>query len=158
MVYLVQNVSKIHDFVFLSRFYKLSVLLFCFAIPTVVPALWGESMWNSFYLCAILRYTVGLNATWCVNSAAHLWGCKPYDIRINPSENMYVAFSAVGEGFHNYHHVFPHDYSTSEYGWHLNLTTLFIDTMASLGLAYDRKSVPKAVVLKRRERTGDLSL
>lgn len=139
-----------------SRLYKPLMVLSCFVVPTLVPwYFWGESLWNAYFLAAIMRYCFGLNATWLVNSAAHMWGNKPYDQNINPVQNLAVAFTAVGEGFHNYHHVFPHDYSTSEYGWRINLTTMFIDCMAYLGLAYDRRSIPTAVVLKRRARTGD---
>ncbi|PKU34623.1 hypothetical protein llap_15073 [Limosa lapponica baueri] len=60
-----------------------------------------------------------------------------------------------GEGFHNYHHTFPYDYSTSEFGWRFNLTTAFIDLMCLLGLASDRKKVSKEVILARKMRTGD---
>ena len=84
-----------------------------------------------------------------------MWGNKPYDERINPSQNMAVALLATGEGFHNYHHVFPHDYSTSEFGWKLNLTTMFIDAMYHLGQAYDRRTIPKEIIEKRKLRTGD---
>uniref|UniRef100_A0A0B7A1V2 Fatty acid desaturase domain-containing protein n=3 Tax=Arion vulgaris TaxID=1028688 RepID=A0A0B7A1V2_9EUPU len=140
---------------FQDRHYKKLVLLLCIIIPTYVPVyVWGESAFISFYVAVILRYTLVLNATWLVNSAAHMWGQRPYDERINPSENMGVSFCATGEGFHNYHHVFPHDYSTSEYGWHLNLTTIFIDTMHFLGQAYDRRKIPMDVVMKRKLRTG----
>lgn len=38
-----------------------------------------------------------LNATWLVNSAAHMWGNRPYDKNINPRENQLVAFSAIGK-------------------------------------------------------------
>lgn len=116
---------------------------------------WGESLFVSFYLAAILRYCLGLNATWLVNSAAHMWGMRPYDKRINPAENMMVALSAVGEGFHNYHHTFPQDYATSEFGWKINLTTFFIDTMAYLGQAYDRRKIPADVIKARKLRTGE---
>ncbi|KAH6942671.1 hypothetical protein HPB50_009222 [Hyalomma asiaticum] len=95
--------------------------------------------------------------TWLVNSAAHLWGNRPYDKNISPAENRFVSWAAIGEGFHNYHHTFPWDYSTSELGWKLNFTTFFIDTIAKLGLAYDLKTVPKDVVEKRKARTGDRS-
>ncbi|ERE80431.1 acyl-CoA desaturase 1-like protein [Cricetulus griseus] len=63
--------------------------------------------------------------------------------------------SQAGEGFHNYHHTFPYDYSASEYRWHISFTTFFIDCMAALGLAYDRKRVSKAAVLAKIKRTGD---
>lgn len=67
-----------------------------------------------------------------------------------------MAITAFGEGWHNYHHVFPWDYKTAELGdYKLNITTAFIDFFAKLGLAYDLKMVPREVVQKRVERTGD---
>lgn len=89
-----------------------------------------------------------------VNSAAHYWGDKPYDTGIAPSQNRLVALLAVGEGFHNYHHVFPHDYSASEWTYSLNATTFFIDCMAALGMAHGRRSVSKEAVEARMKRTG----
>lgn len=138
------------------KFYLPSVILFCFVIPTVVPwYFWGERAWASYFVCGVLRYTLALNATWTVNSAAHMWGNKPYDRHINPAENFFVTFGAIGEGFHNYHHVFPSDYSTSEYGWRVNMTTIFIDCMAKIGQAYDRKKMSAEAVFRRKKRTGD---
>lgn len=94
--------------------------------------------------------------TWLVNSAAHMWGRRPYDKHINPSENLGVVIGAIGEGYHNYHHTFPWDYATSELGWRLNLTTIFIDTMAWLGLAYDLRVVSPDMIRNRKNRTGDV--
>ncbi|XP_030059373.1 stearoyl-CoA desaturase [Microcaecilia unicolor] len=141
---------------FQRRFYKTSVLLMCFITPTVVPwYFWGESLKNAFYISAIWRYALTLNFTWLVNSAAHMYGNRPYDKFINPRENLLVALGACGEGFHNYHHTFPYDYSTSEFGWHFNFTTFFIDCMCFLGLATSCRKVSKETVLARRLRTGD---
>lgn len=75
---------------------------------------------------------------------------------INPSENRGVALFALGEGWHNYHHVFPWDYKTAEFGnYRLNFTTAFIDFFARIGWAYDLKSVSDDMVKKRVLRTGD---
>lgn len=138
------------------KIYVPSVVFMCFIFPPFVAwYFWGESAWNAFFICAIFRYIIALNVTWFVNSWAHLYGNKPYDQNINPAENFFVTFSAVGEGFHNYHHVFPSDYSTSEYGWRFNLTTFFIDCMAALGLAYDMKKMSHEAVFRRKQRTGD---
>ena len=127
-------------------------------IPTVVPHfLWGESLWISYFLAASLRYCLSLNATWLVNSLAHIWGGKPYDNRINPAENRVVSFWAVGEGFHNYHHVFPQDYATGEFGWYFNPTCVLLDIAAFFGQVYDRKTIPKDVILRRKEKYGDHS-
>lgn len=141
---------------FQKEHYKLSVVLACFAIPMFVPwYLWGESLWVGYFVPGLLRYTIVLNSTWLVNSAAHMWGMRPYDHHINPRENKFVALSAIGEGFHNYHHTFPFDYATSEFGSKLNFTTAFIDLMCFLGLASDRKQASPEVVKARVQRTGD---
>ena len=60
----------------------------------------------------------------------------------------------MGEGFHNYHHTFPYDYSTSEWGLRLNVTTRFINAMAKLGFAYDLRTASPSVVAARAARTG----
>lgn len=81
----------------LFRHYKVSVVLMCFLLPTLVPwYFWGESFWNSYFLASILRYTISLNATWLVNSAAHMYGNRPYDRTISPRENRFVTFGAIG--------------------------------------------------------------
>lgn len=58
---------------------------------------------------------------------------------IKSVENGIVSLAALGEGWHNYHHVFPWDYRASELG-RLNISTIFIDTFAKIGWAYDRTS------------------
>lgn len=74
---------------------------------------------------------------------------------INPSENITVALLSLGEGWHNYHHVFPWDYKAAELGdYKLNVTTAFIDFFAKIGWAYDLKTVSADTVRKRVERTG----
>ncbi|XP_074605761.1 acyl-CoA Delta-9 desaturase-like [Brevipalpus obovatus] len=141
---------------FQRRNYLALVALCCFILPTVIPwLLWGETKWNAFFICAIFRYCFTLHTTWLVNSAAHMWGNHPYDKNINPTENLGVALGAIGEGYHNYHHTFPYDYAASEYGWKINITTMFIDGMAKIGWAYDRKKVSENVLRMRIERTGD---
>jgi len=139
------------------KIYVPAVLLIAFTLPAVIPwYLWGEDMAVAFFTCSMLRYCMVLHGTWAVNSAAHMFGYKPYDRHIGPVQNHTVAFWAFGEGWHNYHHVFPQDYKTSELGsYGLNWTTWFIDNFAKLGQVYDRKTVPESVILNRVQRTGD---
>jgi stearoyl-CoA desaturase (delta-9 desaturase) len=141
---------------FQKKYYYPLVLTISFAIPTLLPCkIWGETLTTAWFANQ-LRYVYLLHLAWLVNSAAHLWGPRPYDKRINPAENKAVAFLTYGEGWHNYHHVFPWDYKTSEFGYyHYNFTTAFIDFFAWLGWAYDLKTVSENVVAQRAERTGD---
>jgi stearoyl-CoA desaturase (delta-9 desaturase) len=62
----------------------------------------------------------------------------------------------IGEGWHNYHHVFPWDYKAAELGNNsINLTTNLIDCFASIGWVSDRKSVAENMIRNRAQRTGD---
>lgn len=71
-------------------------------------------------------------------------------------ENIAVAIAALGEGWHNYHHVFPFDYKTGELGdYSFNITTAFIDAFAQIGWAYDLKYVSPEMVRRRALRSGD---
>ncbi|OQR77861.1 acyl-CoA desaturase-like [Tropilaelaps mercedesae] len=143
---------------FQKKYYKPLAILACFVIPTLIPMVFfGETFLNSFFVCALWRYCFTLNMTWLVNSAAHMWGQKPYDTHINPAENWVVSIGAQGEGWHNYHHTFPYDYKTSEVPYTLNVTTMFIDAMRLIGQAYDCRVVPPETVKARMMRTGALA-
>lgn len=57
-----------------------------------------------------------------------------------PGENIWVSMVAMGEGWHNYHHVFPWDYRAAELGsYSLNICTFWLDQFAKIGWAYDLK-------------------
>ncbi|KAL0274799.1 UNVERIFIED_CONTAM: hypothetical protein PYX00_002838 [Menopon gallinae] len=142
-----------------KRTYFFLMPFMCFIMPTIVPIfVWNEENWTAWY-STIFRYTLGLNFTWLVNSAAHIWGTKPYDKDISPMENKTVGVIALGEGWHNYHHVFPWDYKAAELGnYSVNLTTGFIDFFAKIGWAYNLRTVSYEAIRKRANRTGDGSL
>lgn len=141
---------------FQRRFYMPLMITTCFVLPAVIPwYFWGETLWNAYFVCSLTRYCFTLNMTWLVNSAAHMWGSRPYDHTINPRQNLLTIIGAHGEGFHNYHHTFPSDYRTSELGMRINTTTMFINLFAWLGQVYDRKTISDQVVHQRMQRTGD---
>lgn len=140
-----------------SVYFPLMVLV-CFVMPTLIPVYcWNEGAYDAFVVAVILRHVLVLHCSFLINSYAHSIGSKRYDRSIGSTDNRPVAVLAYGEGFHNYHHSFPQDYSTSELKYAFNLTTLFIDAMAYIGQAYDLKRTSPQVVLARRLRTGDLS-
>ncbi|XP_032666273.1 acyl-CoA Delta(11) desaturase-like isoform X1 [Odontomachus brunneus] len=138
------------------RLYIILMPLMCFLIPTWVPCyFWNEKPMYAWY-ASLIRYTLSLNLTWLVNSAAHMYGMKPYDNTISPTDSLSVGIGAFGEGWHNYHHVFPWDYKAAELGnYRANFTTAFIDMFAKIGWAYDLKTVASDIVKKRASRTGD---
>ena len=117
-------------------------LFWCFFAPALIASYgWGESIKNGMLVAGAVRYLWVLHCTWLVNSAAHLWGERPYDPASNPAENPLVAVASLGEGWHNWHHKYPFDYAASEYGVlrQFNPTKFVIDCAAQLGLVKDRK-------------------
>ena len=78
-------------------------------VPMVVVGLillaWGgvpAMMWGIF-----LRVTLGLHATWLVNSATHIWGSRRFETRDDSRNSWWVALLTGGEGWHNNHHAHP---------------------------------------------------
>ena len=90
-----------------------------------------------------IRHLESLHRMWLINSAGHLYGKKLYNDTIYPTDNMLVSYLSLGEGHHNFHHVYPYDYSNSEFGYktNFNLVTMFIDIAHWLNLAWDKKKV-----------------
>lgn len=143
---------------FQHRHYLKLCFVFSVMLPMLIPWLcWGEDITVAFFILFLFRYIMTLHSTWFVNSAAHLWGERRYDGGINPSDNRFVCMAAIGEGWHNYHHTFPYDYATSEWGPRLNMTTIIIDFLAAIGLVYGRKQVSQEAIDRVRRRIGDLS-
>jgi stearoyl-CoA desaturase (delta-9 desaturase) len=117
-------------------------MFWCFIFPALVAKLgWGEHFGVGVLVPGFLRYTAVLHFTWLVNSAAHLFGDRPYDVLSNPAENLTVAIASLGEGWHNWHHKYAFDYAASEYGVGLqfNPTKLIIDIGWLFGQTYDHK-------------------
>jgi fatty-acid desaturase len=66
-------------------------------INGVAMVLWG----------GLLRVTLGLHATWLVNSATHMWGSRRFETRDDSRNSWWVALLTGGEGWHNNHHAHP---------------------------------------------------
>lgn len=80
---------------FQSKHYWELLLLTAFAVPMTIGHWLHPEMtfvqlfaWNQF------RFSGMLHVTFLVNSAAHMWGNKPYDKHISPTENKWVALLA----------------------------------------------------------------
>ncbi|GAB0093133.1 Acyl-CoA desaturase [Sergentomyia squamirostris] len=141
---------------FQKRHYKVLYTIFALLLPTSVPILyWNEDPIVALFVAYFTRTIIQLNVTWLVNSAAHLFGTRPYDKTMLPVESMFLGMLAAGEGWHNYHHAFPWDYRASELGTPYNLTGYFIDRLAEVGWIWDRKTASPNMVKNRVLRTGD---
>jgi len=123
-----------------------------------LPAIYGRVVFGDaflgFLVHGVLRWTILLHATWCVNSWAHYFGEQEHDHSASARQSLFTSLGAAGEGWHSYHHKFPWDYATSEYGVHRqwNPSKLLIDVAAALGQV---TSVKRADHLARKQREAN---
>lgn len=145
---------------FQHRHYGPLVLLLNAIIPTLIPVLlWKEHALIAFLNCVLYRYLFTFHVTLMTNSWAHMYGTKPYNRKLAPVEAS-TRHLMFGEGFHNYHHAFPWDYSASELGPLdvFNPATALIDCFAHLGWASNLKKPTAALVKRTIQSNGDFSL
>jgi stearoyl-CoA desaturase (delta-9 desaturase) len=91
-------------------------------------------LWGIFF-----RTTVGLHATWFVNSATHMWGSRRFKTRDDSTNNWWVALVSFGEGWHNNHHAHPTSARHGLAWYELDLNWIGISVLRMLGLAWDIK-------------------
>ena len=105
-----------------------------------------ESAAGGLLLAGFMRFTVVLHVTWCVNSVCHLWGTQikeasPGDTSRN---NWIVGILALGEGWHNWHHLGQHLARQGRRWWQIDLTWYLICLGEWIGIFTDVKRL-KAV-------------
>lgn len=141
-----------------KKLYVPLFILISIVMPTLVPYyVWNEDLIISFFMSAVLRTVVVVHHLFTVNSIAHIWGLRPYNRDIGPTESKLTMYLSLGEGSHNYHHTFPMDYANCEKKWWevFNPSTLFVDICALLGLAYDLRKPSEKVIQGVVRRIGD---
>ena len=69
-------------------------------LPAVIAAQWGDP-WGGLLVAGFLRAAVLLQATFCVNSLAHLVGTRRYDTGSSARDSVLTALITFGEGYHS---------------------------------------------------------
>ena len=110
-------------------------------LPALVGVFTGDII-GTMLLAGLLRLVLSHHLTFLINSAAHAFGSQPYTTDNSARDNPLIAVLTFGEGYHNYHHQFPHDYRNGVRWWQWDPSKWLIWTTNKLGLAHDLKSVP----------------
>jgi len=130
------------------RFLERTAVLWQVGLGIVLFALggWSWLVWGVF-----VRLVFLYNATWLVNSAAHLGGYRTFRTpgADRSTNNWLVALFAWGEGWHNNHHAFPASARHGMRWYEFDLTWLTIKLLALARITREVK-VPDAAALRRR--------
>jgi fatty-acid desaturase len=112
----------------LSKYHWVPIV--ALAIILLVVGGWPVLLWGIF-----LRVTLGLHATWLVNSATHMWGSRRFATRDDSRNLWWVAFVTGGEGWHNNHHANPVSARHGLAWYEIDLNYYGIWLLGKLGLA-----------------------
>ncbi|MCB1112001.1 MAG: fatty acid desaturase [Chlamydiales bacterium] len=115
-----------------------------------------DDMLGALVMIVGLRIFLVHHFTWFINSLAHTWGDRPFDIEQSAVNNFILSFLTFGEGYHNYHHTFAHDYRNGVRWYHFDPTKWLIWVLNKAGLAtnlrkVDALTIQKKMVIERRQ-------
>lgn len=130
--------------------YYLSIAV---GVGFLVPAMLGylHSGWlgalGGFLLGGVARITTVQHMTFFINSLCHTVGRQPYSDRCSARDSWIMAIFTFGEGYHNYHHEFQHDYRNGVKWWQWDPTKWTIWTLEKLRLVRGLRRVPEEKIL-----------
>ncbi len=132
-----------------DRFYVTIAVSVGFALPALLGYLhngWLGAL-GGFLLGGVARVTAVQHMTFFINSLCHTIGSQPYSDRCSARDSWLMALFTFGEGYHNYHHEFQHDYRNGVKWWHWDPTKWTIWTLEKLRLVRGLRRVPEEKVL-----------
>lgn len=106
---------------------------------------WGYLVWG-----VVLRIVVTHHTTFFINSAAHMFGSRPYTDKNTARDNWLLAPLTYGEGYHNFHHLWQWDYRNGALWYQWDTTKWLLNVLAWFGLVSGFRRVPAAAIERAR--------
>jgi len=157
---LVPDLARFPELRFLDRFdlvVPLALLGLLYAAGEILAAFAPGLGTHGLQLLAwgFCLSTVALyHATFTTNSLAHRFGWRRYATRDHSRNNPLLALLTFGEGWHNNHHHYPGSARQGFYWWEIDLTYYGLRVLAWLGVIWDLKEPPVALLAARRVSRG----
>ncbi len=145
----VRDLQKDPIVAFQHRHYLKIALGLNVGLPLALGWLHGD-LWGVFLLAGVLRLAVSHHFTFLINSAAHAFGRQPYSDEHSARDNGWLAFLTYGEGYHNFHHQFAHDFRNGIRWWQWDPSKWIISSLSWVGLTTRLKRTPDVVIQRAR--------
>ena len=144
-----QKVADFASFPELMWLHKLEILPATLIAALCVFIAGWTGLVVGFLWSTVLLY----HATFCINSLAHVHGCKRYVTGDESRNNWLLALFTMGEGWHNNHHAYQSSAQQGFRWWELDLTYYILRVLCWLGIVWDLKTPPEQV-LRNKQRLG----
>src|SRR6202008_5060648 len=145
----VADLKKDALLVWQHRYIHLIAFATAFVFPSAIAFAWGgwKAALGAFLIAGVLRVVVLQHCTFCINSLCHYIGAQPYSSKCSARDSWLMAIITMGEGYHNYHHEFQHDYRNGVKPWQIDPTKWIIWTLSKIGLAKQLRRVPREKIV-----------
>ena len=118
-------------------------------VPVTV-GLATHNLMGHLIIGVLLRIVLTHHTTFLINSAAHVFGTRPYTDTNSARDNAFLAPITFGEGYHNFHHMWQWDYRNGVRWYQWDPTKWLVTAMNWVGLVKDLRRVPEPVIRKAR--------
>jgi stearoyl-CoA desaturase (Delta-9 desaturase) len=150
----IQDFAKYPELVWLNKYWIVPPVLL--AIACTVFFGW-PGLFIGFFASTVLLW----HNTFLVNSLAHVMGKKRFPSGDESRNNLFIAISTLGEGWHNNHHHYQSSCRNGFYWWEIDVTYYVIKALSYVGIVWDVREPPLRVLeegraLDRKAREGDL--
>ncbi|EMD32546.1 hypothetical protein CERSUDRAFT_87875 [Gelatoporia subvermispora B] len=119
---------------FQHKYYIPIASFFGLALPPMIGAAWSDPV-GAYIWAGLLARILAWHCTFFVNSLAHWDGLQPYSDENTSKSNLLLALLTCGEGNHNFHHAFPHDFRSGPSLFDWDPSKWLILLLHELGLA-----------------------
>ena len=130
-----------------------------FILPSLLGFLWNgwRGALGAFLIAGVARVVALQHCTFLINSACHTIGRQPYSKKCSARDSLFLALFTFGEGYHNYHHEFQHDYRNGVKPWQFDPTKWVIWTFSKLGLAQNLRRASAGKIQFAEQETRELA-
>ncbi len=142
-----------------------------FILPAALGYLWNGwvGALGGLLIAGVARVVFVHHMTFFINSLCHTLGSRPYSTNCTARNSGFMALFTFGEGYHNFHHEFQHDYRNGVKPWQFDPTKWSIWALSKLGMTSDLRTVDNEKIMlaelaeKRRQfdakvESGKISL
>jgi stearoyl-CoA desaturase (delta-9 desaturase) len=88
--------------------------------------------------------------TFFINSLAHMYGTQPYSRKDTSRDSWWLAYLTNGEGYHNFHHMFPSDYRNGIHWYQWDPTKWLIWGLSRVHMTHKLHKVTPHLILRAR--------
>ena len=124
-------------------------ILVGFGLPALIGYLveGGIGAASGLLIGGVTRLVAVHHMTFFINSLCHTLGHQPYSDRCSAKDSWIMALFTFGEGYHNFHHEFQHDYRNGVKFWQFDPTKWTIHILEKIGMASKLRRVADETIL-----------